>query len=110
MRIKCNRPGGFKLFHVKLVHGVNEIKDEHWLGMEEKLDPKFLQALTIPIGDNPAQLELLDETPVLMSAKDKIALAENADTLDALDALSKDETRKTVIVAIEKRLEQLLSE
>ncbi|MED4455910.1 hypothetical protein [Metabacillus fastidiosus] len=79
---------------VVLIPGTNKV--------DEKAFEKFLE--------HPLMAEL-DEQGIFVygrsSAKDAIALVEDTFDIDTLEAMKADEDRKTVIEAIDKRIEEL---
>lgn len=122
MIIFCNRPGGFKLFGVRLTKGENIVDDDIWARVRNKLDAKLYTGLTEPTGDAPAILELRDDTGLAplagdeakaeiideLRAKDKIAMIDACEISDDLYQHAKGETRKTVLLAIERRMRVLI--
>jgi hypothetical protein len=119
MLIICNIANGLRLSQLQLEPGENMIDDDLWTDVAAEIHPRWLADLTTRVGCRPPQLELrrdcqlsnsgFDDGPAApqLNARDKIAMVEVADTLDALDVLAHNETRKTVLIAIERRLGEL---
>lgn len=118
MRVVCNNPDGLDLHQLRVEPGENLVDDAVWDTVLATINPRWLATLTSRVGCLPAQLELRVDSPapapaparvcdVELTAKEKIALVEAATTYDQLDALERNETRKTVLQAIYKRAEQI---
>ena len=118
MLIVCNRPSGFILPGLPIKPGENIVDDDLWREVEAKLNPVWLNALLTPQGLAMPELILCDdagepeaepeaEAPQF-SAKDKIALIDACESIDDLAQYETGETRKTVLVAIERRMRVLI--
>lgn len=108
MQIVCKRKGGIGLPGVELKFGSNSVEPAAWEAAKAKLDPAWLAAMLEPGDDGaPAEIVVVDSAPPPMAAKAKVAMVESAETIDEINALSRDETRKTVLAAIDKRLKAL---
>jgi hypothetical protein len=115
MKVFCHRPGGIDFGLVRLRHGENDVDDQAWHQSVAKLSSKlkegWLGGKTPSIsvaGDGGAQASLpLASAPEPMLARDVITLVEAATEPDELERLAQDETRKTVLAAIQKRAKQL---
>lgn len=109
MRIICNRPGGFSFFGVRLNAGENIVDDDIWATIKSRLAPKYLAALLEQRGEAEPDLVLLDdagESP--LTAKEKIVLIDRCGSVDELAQYETNETRKTVLAAIERRMDSLV--
>ena len=115
MRIICNRPSGFGLPGLRIRPGENLVDDDLWTSIRIKLNPRWLAALLAPKPNGPPELVVLldsdceyETEPAPMSAKEKIALIERCRNADDLAQYEAGEARKTVLAAIERRLEWLI--
>jgi hypothetical protein len=117
MKVFCHRPGGIDFGLVRLRHGENDVDDQAWHQSVAKLSSKLKEgwlggktpSITIAAGAG-AQASLPLEParePEPMLARDVITLVEAATEPDQLERLAQDETRKTVLAAIQKRAKQL---
>lgn len=109
MRIICNRPGGFSFFGVRIDAGENIVDDDVWAKIRRRLAPRILAGLLEQCGEAEPDLVLLDDAgePPL-TAKEKIALVELCGSVDELAQYETNETRKTVLAAIERRMDTLV--
>jgi len=112
MVIVCNRPSGFILPCLQIQPGENVVDDALWAKVEAILNPIWLDALLTSQNGAPPELVISDgagdaaESPQL-PAKDKIALVDACESIDDLAQYESDETRKTVLAAIERRFRYL---
>lgn len=131
MHIRCNMPGGFRIFRIHLKHGDNVVDDDLWNEAVKRLDPRFLAGITSkPKGSMPPWLEIEGETPEPvnttepppdpepppelmlespppLNVKETVSAIQACGDLDELAKFEQGETRKTVLTAIEKRVAQL---
>ena len=109
--IFCNRPGGFNLFGLELRLGENLVDDDVWADVRPRLDPCWLDALTTPRNGGQPELVLSDGAGrQVETARDKIAKIETCQDLVDLDQLLANESRKTVLAAAEKRMDELTAD
>lgn len=108
MLIFCNRIGGYNLLGIDLRLGENEVDAERWADVAAKLPPAWLDALLTPQGSKPPDLVIEQDKGPLMAAKEKIALIERAGHIEDLAQYEAGETRKTVLLAIERRMRALI--
>lgn len=111
VQIICNHPGGIGLHHgVRLFHGTNSVDPNAWAENQKSLHSDFLAGLLEPRDKGvPAMVVVVDgeSKPPPMSAKDKCTMVLACNSLDELDRLARDENRKTVLAAIDKRMHEL---
>ncbi len=122
MIVICNHKGGVSLPGLRIAPGRNEIDGAAWEAAMAKVSDRLMAGLMAgspPMlevdGDKrpTAPVEIQAEAPPKAApipdenSKKRIARVQSASTLGELTALADGETRKTVIAAIERRLEEI---
>ncbi len=118
MKVTCTLGGGVSfpelrdakgevLFpRLRLRKGDNEVSEEHLYALEKHCNPAWFEEIckSLEVGESD------DDGPAPMNAADKIDVVKEAETLAELEGLADGEERKTVLAAIDKRLEELEAE
>ena len=100
---------------IVLTHGKNEVDPDDWRAVAKKLKPEWLAALqTAPDGVEPDLVLHIDDAPSFpgspgpIAAKARIEQIEACDDLDRVERFAQCETRKTVLAAVNGRIDELL--
>lgn len=110
MNVTCHYPGGISFCGLKLRHGPNEVEASDWESAKSAVNHDWLCALLFDEDGRTPYLDAGPEAaPVMetMTAKDKVAIVSECETVEELEIMQRGEDRKTVLDAIDRKLAAL---